>query len=401
MAIAALAVSQDEFQDRRAKLRGALPDSAIVVIGSTDQDANPRRPYLQDANFLYLTGWEQPGAVLLILPTEEILFLPPRSERKERYEGRRAAPGDMGVDKLTGFGKVLSTDVWEAELRRHAASVKQVYTVRSSTKLALVENALPKTEIKDVTREIARLRMKKSAREVELLQHAIDVSIEMHRESWKRAHGGLHEYQIEATMTSPMVEAGCRRMAYPPIIGSGPNSVILHYSANRRRMDQGELLLMDAGAECSNYAADLTRTIPVSGKFTPRQREIYEIVLGAQKAAILAAKPGATIGTNGTLTNIARDYINAHGKDLNGQPLGKYFTHGIGHHVGLEVHDAWVPDEPLASGMVITIEPGIYIPDENIGIRIEDMILITPEGSKVLSAKLPREVKDMERRAGK
>jgi Xaa-Pro aminopeptidase len=167
---------------------------------------------------------------------------------------------------------------------------------------------------------------------------------------------------------------------------------------------------MDVGSECSDYATDVTRTVPVSGKFTPRQREIYEIVLGAQKAAIAAIKPGMRMssgpqgrGGDGveSLQKIAMDYINAHGKDLHGQPLGKYFIHGLGHHVGLDVHDPSETGSTLRAGMVITIEPGIYIPEENIGVRIEDTILVTETGYKILSAALPREADEVEKLVGK
>ena len=161
------------------------------------------------------------------------------------------------------------------------------------------------------------------------------------------------------------------------------------------------MLLIDAAAECGNYASDITRTVPINGRFTARQREIYEIVLGAQKAAIAAIKPGARMtGDTDSLNKIARDYINSHGKDLHGEPLGKYFTHGLGHPVGIDVHDPAVTGA-LQAGMVITIEPGIYIPEENIGVRIEDVVLVTDKGAKVLSQALPREVDEIEKALAK
>jgi Xaa-Pro aminopeptidase len=165
-------------------------------------------------------------------------------------------------------------------------------------------------------------------------------------------------------------------------------------------MDAGELLLMDVGPECSMYASDITRTAPVSGKFSTRQRELYDIVLGAQKAAIAAIKPGAMLGSRFNKTGIQKlvmEYFDKHGKDKHGQPLGKYFTHGLGHHVGLDVHDAFDPAMPLEAGNVITIEPGLYIPEEGIGIRIEDMVLVTESGAKVLSEKLPVSAAEIER----
>jgi len=166
-------------------------------------------------------------------------------------------------------------------------------------------------------------------------------------------------------------------------------------------MDRGEVVVVDAAAECSHYASDITRSVPVTGKFTARQRELYEVVLGAQKAAIAAVKPGVRMsGEGNTLTKIARDYIESHGKDLHGAPLGKYFTHGLGHNVGLQVHDPGYATA-LEAGMVITIEPGVYIPEENIGIRIEDVVLVTENGARVLTAALPKEPDEIEKALAK
>ncbi len=213
---------------------------------------------------------------------------------------------------------------------------------------------------------------------------------------------GLYEYQIAATMTNVYLEQGCERSAYAPIVGSGPDGIVLHYSANRRRTDSGELVLMDVGAECSSYATDVTRTVPVNGKFTPRQREIYEIVLGAQKAAIAAIKPGARVhGAEGSLQQIAYQYIDTHGKDLLGQSLGRYFTHGLSHFVGLDVHDPGDINRPLEPGMVITIEPGIYIPEENIAVRIERHSWWSPRTGSRHPEALPRDPEEIERLVGK
>jgi Xaa-Pro aminopeptidase len=196
------------------------------------------------------------------------------------------------------------------------------------------------------------------------------------------------------------LEHGCE-VAYSPIVGSGPNGVVLHYSANQRRMDNGEVVVLDAAAECDSYASDITRTVPVGGKFSARQREIYLVVLGAQKAAIAALKPGVRLSGEGdTLTKLAKDYMDAHGKDLHGEGLGKYFVHGLGHQIGLQVHDPNL-NGPLEAGMVVTIEPGIYIEEEGIGVRIEDVVLVTENGAKVLSAALPREPDEIEKAVAK
>jgi Xaa-Pro aminopeptidase len=258
----------------------------------------------------------------------------------------------------------------------------------------------------DAAQMIARLRMVKSAAEIDLIAKATDATVAAHLAGWKKTRPGVWEYEIAADMTNVYFERGCERNAYPPIVGSGPNSVILHYAANHRRLDSGETVVADVGAECSDYATDVTRTIPAGGKFTPRQRELYEVVLGAQKAAIAAIRPGMRLGTarstsQQTLQQIAYDYINTHGHDLHGQPLGKYFVHGLGHYVGLDVHDPGDPSAPLEAGTVITIEPGVYIPEENIGIRIEDTVVVTADGCKVLSAALPREIEAIEKLVGR
>jgi Xaa-Pro aminopeptidase len=241
--------------------------------------------------------------------------------------------------------------------------------------------------------------MVKSAEEIRQLRFATAVSVNAHLAAWKRLARGVREFQLGATLVSVILENGCERPAYSPIVGSGPNTTILHYTRNRRQMDSGELVLMDAGAECGGYASDLTRTVPVSGKFTDRQQELYEVVLGAQKAAIAAVKPGMSLDRNSanSLFRIAQDYLDAHGRDRKGEPLGRYFTHAVGHHIGLEVHDAYDAAVALEPGMVITIEPGIYLPDEGIGIRIEDVVLVTDNGAEVLSRGLPKEVAAIER----
>jgi Xaa-Pro aminopeptidase len=253
---------------------------------------------------------------------------------------------------------------------------------------------LPLREISDAGPVIAHLRVKKSEAEIAAIEHTTNVTIEAQRAAWKRIHPGIFEYQAVATFTAALLEAGCEGYSYAPIFGSGPNSTVLHYSADSRRMDAGEVMVIDAAAECGAYASDVTRTVPVNGKFTPRQREIYDIVLGAQKAVIAAIKPGVLMAD---LTKIARDYINSHGKDLHGNSLGKYLPHGVSHQVGLDVHDPGVTPSTLASGMVITVEPGIYLPEENIGVRIEDVVLVTGDGSRVLSAALPREPDEVEK----
>jgi Xaa-Pro aminopeptidase len=191
---------------------------------------------------------------------------------------------------------------------------------------------------------------------------------------------------------------GAERLGFPSIVGSGPNGTTLHYDDNRRRTRPGELVVMDVGAEHGYYSADVTRTIPISGKFTPRQRQLYQVVLGAQQAAIDSVRPGTDLAT---LNRIAREHMRLHSGSLCGESsCDRYFIHGLSHWLGMDVHDVGSFTRPLQPGMVLTIEPGIYIPAESLGIRIEDDVLVTPSGGEVLSAGIPRTVEEIEQAVG-
>jgi len=382
-----------ECRERRAALRKAFPGGIVIVFGATEKDTgDDRAGFFQAPDFAYLTGWNEPGAVLVVTPAAEVLFLPRRSAEAEKWTGPKSSPDDDGIGKRTGFDQVIARESFESVWPKLLESGTNIYTPLHAPTAARVRQLAPLRDVLDAAPEIAKLRMKKSALELERIRRSISVTIDAHRAAWRRVAPGLHEYQLAAVMTNVFMEHGCRRNAYAPIVGSGPNGAVLHYTGISRQMDSGEVVVMDVGAECDGYAADLTRTIPVSGKFTARQAELYDIVLGAHKAVLEAVKPGMTLAKTApnSLYAVALDYFNVHGKDRSGAPLGKYFTHGIGHHVGLEVHDASDPAAPLEAGMVITVEPGLYIPEENIGIRIEDMVLVTATGGEVMSAKLPR-----------
>lgn len=397
------APSPDEYRARRAELSQKLQNGVLVLFGHTDKgEENIRTGFFQESNFYYLTGWQEPGAILLVaLPQDDkpfsILFLPRRQPDQEKWTGRKIGPDDPDVKQLTGFDTVLPRERLESELRTQLERYSRIYTLGQPA-VDMLKSLAPLRDISDAGPLIARQRMHKSPAELALLQKSVDVTIAAHRTAWKRAAPGLYEYQVAAAMSSVYFDHGCERHAYAPIVGAGPDSTILHYFRNTRRMDRGELLLMDVGAECAGYAADITRTIPVGAAFSSRQREIYEVVLGAQNAVIAAIKPGVPLGD---LTRIAREYINTHGKDSHGDPLGKYFTHGVSHHVGLDVHDATDFTQPLAEDNVITVEPGIYIPEENIGVRIEDMVLVTKDGAKLMSGALPRDPAEVEKALGR
>lgn len=372
----------DEFRARRAALRKQLGQAVAVLEGLTEAEGELSRDgFFQEPNFFYLTGWRQAGAALLLTPGGETLYLPKRRPETDRWHGRMAAFTDPDAAAQAGVDRVAAIDQLPTDLASALHRHPDLYALNAKWK----PNA-------DLALPIARLRMVKSPAEIRKLEQAVAASEAAHRIAWERAKPGLYEYNVASAMVSAYRDGGCQRSAYPPIVGSGPNSVLLHYNENQRRMDSGEVLLMDVAGEFDGYAADITRTIPVNGKFSPRQREIYEIVLGAQSAAIAACKPGMSLGRKApqSLYRIVFDYFESHGK------LGKFFTHGLGHHIGLDVHDPFDPALPLAPGHVITIEPGLYLPEENLGVRIEDMVLVTDNGCRVMTSKLPSAAKAVE-----
>jgi len=407
------------FAARRAKLAVAL-NAPILLFGYTGHEqANPSFVFMQEEDFYYLTGHNEEGAALLLLPDSaaqhgwtgphEILYLPPRNPDEEKWNGTRMGPDDPGIKEKTGFESVESFVKTRDAVAALAKSFPEIYTElpgphdegypHAAIWSKWIKDAAPQIVLKDASRAIGLLRSVKSPGELALLQSAIDPSVDAHLGAMKLMHAGLYEYQIAAKMVEIHAYAGCETEAYAPIVGSGINSTILHYNKLDRRIENGDLVLMNVAGQYSGYAADITRTIPASGKFTPRQREIYDVVLGAQTAALAALKPGMTMGGPAatSLQKIAMDYINSHGKDREGHSLGKYYIHGLSHHVGLDVHDPGAPLRPLEPGMVITVEPGIYIPEENIGVRIEDDVLVTPTGYKLLTERLPRSADEIER----
>jgi Xaa-Pro aminopeptidase len=258
----------------------------------------------------------------------------------------------------------------------------------------------------DVKPMIDSLRTYKDAGEIALIRKAVDASVAAHFAAFKTVKPNVSEREISALMQYEWGKRGCERPAYAPIVGSGYYSTVLHYSDDSNVMKSGDVVVIDAAGEYSMYASDITRTMPINGHFTPRQREIYDIVLGAQQAAEAAFKSGKSTMKRDdpdSLYKVAYEYINSHGKDLHGDKLGKYFIHGLGHPVGLNVHDATDPESRLGPGQVFTIEPGIYIPEESLGVRIEDDYYVDPEGNLIkLSAALPSKAEDVEKEmAGK
>jgi len=415
-----------DFHARRAKLINDTGDGVVVLFGYNEADvAASVTRFRQNEQFYYLTGWNEPGAMLMLVPKkpstalgpggdqpvelgQEILYLPPRNLQLERWNGPKLGPESPTAGADTGFAAVHSAGLFQSELLEALKTFPKIYTeltpqpesgeeLFQADAVARLKALAPVTTFADVRPLVQSMRAIKSASEVALIRKAVENSVDAHLAAMKAVGPGSFEYQIAGLLKFEWERRGSEWAAYPPIVGSGFYSTVLHYDSNERQMQDGDLVVIDAAGSYGGYASDITRTLPVGRKFTARQREIYEVVRGAQAAAIAAAKPGIMLGRGpGGLHQLVLDYINAHGKDLHGQPLGKYFIHGLGHSVGLNVHDPMDATRLLQPGMVVTIEPGIYIPEEKIGVRIEDMILITRDGCELLSKRLTSDPSQIE-----
>jgi Xaa-Pro aminopeptidase len=414
-----------DYHARREKLAAKLNGGVALVFAPGEAEGpNDLYGYRPDNNFYYLTGWVEPGAALLVassleakenIPARqytEILFLPSRNYSQEQWTGPKLGPDDPRAVQITGVDRVESLDNLRNQLVKLLPVRTSIYTdvpaagetSNSTEPLSWLKNAnaFPVgTTYQDIRPLLASLRTVKDAGEIELIRKATNASIAAQFAAIRAIKPGVNEREISALLQYEWGKRGCERPAYAPIVGSGFNSTVLHYSDDSRTIASGDLVVMDAAGEYSLYASDITRTVPASGKFTARQREIYEIVLGAQKAAIAAFQSGkSTLQRNSpdTLYKVAYDYINTHGKDSHGGPLGKYFIHGLGHYVGLGVHDDGDYSIPLGPGMVFTIEPGIYIPEEKLGVRIEDMFYVDSGGKLIrLTESLPQTADEIER----
>ena len=410
-----------DFRMRRQSLASKATGGVVLLFASNEAEGpNDLYGYRPDDNFFYLSGWSEPGAALLIVgaadPKDhfytEILFLPNHNPSQEKWTGPKLGADSPDAGKITGFDHVEVLDNLQSELVRLLPAKKAtVYTdvvadgeiSNSAAPLDWLKraNAFPVgASFQDVRPMLASLRTYKDPGEIDRIRHATDTSIAAHFAAMRTVKPGVTEREISALMQYEWGKRGCERPAYAPIVGSGFNSTVLHYSDDSGTMQSGDVVVIDAAGEYSMYASDITRTLPVSGKFTVRQREIYDIVLGAQQAAMAAFRSGKSSlrkDQPNSLYDVAYNYINSHGKDLHGEPLGKYFIHGLSHYVGLNVHDAGDYNVPLGPGAVFTIEPGIYIPEEKIGVRIEDILYVDPGGKLInLTANLPHTADDVE-----
>ncbi|MDI1276606.1 Xaa-Pro aminopeptidase [Methylobacter sp.] len=430
-------MKQSEFKKRRKQLMQHIGKGNIALIGSAAVRARNRDvnyPFRQDSDFYYLTGFNEPDSLAVFIPGrkqgEYILFCREFDEKKALWEGAHAGlegatvhykaddsfPIDDLDDILPGLledkGKVYYPIGRDSDLDHNL--LVWINHIRSQSRSGVTAPG----ELASLEHILHEMRLFKSPEELKLMRRAADVSANAHVKAMQRCKPGLYEYQIEAEIIYNFIQDGLRAVAYPSIVAGGKNACVLHYTENADKLKSGDLLLIDAGAECDHYAADITRTFPVSGRFSEPQKQLYQLVLDAQTAAIAQIKPGlpwhlahdasVEVLTKGLVSlGLLKGKVTKLIKD---EKYKQFYMHRIGHWLGMDVHDVgdykldkeWRLLEP---GMVLTIEPGLYIPadcltiDEQwrgIGIRIEDDVLVTAEGHEILTGGAPKTIAEIE-----
>lgn len=429
-------MTKKEFAKRRQRLMDIMGPDSIAVLPNALVHTRNRDvdfPYRSDSNFHYLSGFDEPESVLVLVPGREhgefIIFCRERDLDKEIWDGYRAgqegAINLYGADDsypITDLDDILPGLMEDKEkvyytMGNQPAFDQHMVSWLNHLRQASRSGKHSPTEIIELEHCLNELRLFKSPQEIKKMRYAAEVSVKAHIRAMQFTQPGKFEYEVEAELIHEFMKHGCRSPAYPSIVGGGENGCILHYIENNSKLKNNDLLLIDAGAEYQCYAADITRTFPVNGKFTPEQRELYQIVLDAQYAAIDAVRPGnhwnqpheaaVRVLTEGLVgLGLLQGDID---ELIEEQAYREFYMHRTGHWLGMDVHDvgdykvggAWRLLEP---GMVLTVEPGLYIRDPQhidekwhfTGIRIEDDVLVTKEGHEVLTAGAPKEIDEIE-----
>ena len=430
-------MEKKEFARRRKRLMGLMGDASIAILPTASvrlRNRDVEYPFRPDSDFYYVTGFEEPEAVAVIVPGrpegEYLLFCRERDPDKELWEGRRAglegACRDYGADDAFPIGDVDDILPGLMENRERVYYAMGLYADFDARMMGWVNRVRSRAragvtapgEFVALDHLLHELRLYKSKGEIKAMRQAAGISMEAHRRAMALAAPGVREYEVEATLIHAFMAGGARSPAYPSIVGSGANACVLHYTENRDAARDGDLMLIDAGAEYDYYASDITRTFPVNGRFKPAQRALYELVLEAQRAAIAKVRPGnhwndpheaaVAVITSGLLDlGLLKGRLP---KLLENEAHKPFYMHRTGHWLGMDVHDVgdykvegeWRVLEP---GMVMTVEPGLYIPAGNTkvprkywntGIRIEDDVLVTRDGAEVLTGDLPNDPDSVE-----
>lgn len=419
-------ISNELFTLNRRRLARKMTSDSIAVFQSNDlmpRTGDTHFPFRQNNGLFYLSGLDQPETVVVLFPDcvkegfHELAFIRRTNEKLARYEGEQLSQED--ARRISGIQKVYWLDQMEPILHELILLAKRVYVnlpehdrfqspvqSRDQRFVADLQKQYPAHKYHRAGPILKQLRMIKSSWEVEQIQQAVNITGEAFKAILKMVEPGVQEYELEAEMTAVFLRNRANGHAYEPIIASGANSCVLHYVQNNRPCRKDDLLLMDFGAEYANYAADLTRTIPVNGRFSERQHKVYDAVLRVQRAAIQMLLPGTNMEEyhqevgrlmEAELLQLGLlDKTDVKNQNPDHPAYKRYFMHGTSHHLGLDVHDLSYRYRPIQAGMVFTCEPGIYIPEEKIGIRLENNILVTDDGPRDLTQRIPIEAEEIE-----
>ncbi|WP_457670677.1 Xaa-Pro aminopeptidase [Thiolapillus sp.] len=430
-------MTQTEFKRRRRQLMRMMGKGSIAILPAAAtrlRNSDVHYPYRPDSDFYYLTGFAEPEAVAVLIPGrkqgEYILFCREKDADKERWDGaiagQEGAVEEYGADDsfpITDLNDILPRMLEQCDRVYYAMGCDPDLDQNMSNWINQIRGKARSgvhtpQEFIALDHYLHDMRLYKSRSEIAVMRKAARISAAAHKRLMRECEPGMKEYQLEASFLHECSRRGARQQAYSPIVGGGDNATILHYVDNSDKLESGELVLIDAGCELDYYASDITRTFPVNGKFTPPQAQLYQLVLDAQLAAIKQVKPGNAYNAphKAAVRTLTRGLVKL--GLLKGQPAKlvreekykKFFMHGTGHWLGMDVHDVgdykidghWRQLEP---GMVLTIEPGLYIPRgskgvakkwQGIGIRIEDDILVTRDSCEVLSADAPKTITEIE-----
>ncbi len=419
-------LSKSLYINNRKNFSKQLPDKSLAVFNSNDvmpTNADGTMTFRQNSDLFYLSGIDQEDSILVLFPDfandawREILFLKETNEHIAIWEGHKytkeeaqEASGIQNVMWLSQFPTVFHTLMAEAEnvfinTNEHIRAASDVET-RDARFIKWCKEAYPAHVYRKAAPIMHNLRAIKSKEEIQQMQRACDITNEAFRRVLKFVKPGRMEYEIEAEFLHEFVRKGSKGFAYTPIVASGANACVLHYIENSLACKDGDLILMDVGAEYGNYNADMTRTIPVNGKYSDRQKQVYNAVLRVKREAMKMLKPGNVIGEyhkevgkimESELVGLGLlDKTDVKNQDPSNPAYKKYFMHGTSHHIGLDVHDVGNVYRKMEEGMVFTVEPGIYILEEGLGIRLENDMVITKDGLNDLMGNIPIEIEEIE-----
>ena len=403
------------FENNRKKLIESMKENSLLILfaGSAPyRSADQVYKFTPNRNFYYLTGIDEPNVIVTILKTGkeaiETVYVEREDELMAKWVGRAISKdeaseisGIKSTKYLDEFDSTISSYIDKRGISKIYLDLERQSINIPSTKAQDMANTLrvkyPHLKIKNIFHKIAKLRMVKNDREVELIQKAIGITKEGILAMAKNITPGMKEYEVEAYFDFKIKSLGASAHAFSTICAAGKNATVLHYEDNNQEAKDGDLILFDLGAEYDYYCSDISRTIPINGKFTDRQKQIYQIVLNAMKEVEKNTKPGLTLAD---LNNIAKKALAKGCMEIGliekEEEIGKYYFHSVGHSLGLDTHDVWIVDSKLEEGAVITNEPGLYIEEEGIGIRLEDDLLVTKDGCINLSKDIPVEIEDIE-----